>query len=53
LDKIVCEYGEKPAAEAQRKLEPLNIPVMSIDYPEVAERIAYQLKQYNTLVVKK
>lgn len=53
LDKIVCEYGEKPAAEAQRKLEPLNIPVMSIDYPEVAERIANQLKQYNTLVVKK
>ena len=53
LDKIVYEYGEKPAAEAQRKLEPLFVPVMKIDYPEVAERIENQLKQFNTLVVKK
>lgn len=53
MDKIVYEYGEKPAAEAQRKMEPIFAPVMKIDYPEVAERIENQLKQFNTLVVKK
>lgn len=53
LDKIVYEYGEKPAAEAQRKMEPIFAPVLKIDYPEVAERIENQLKQFNTLVVKK
>ena len=51
-DKIVYKYGEMPAAEAQRKMEPLYAPVMKIDYPEVAERIEKQLKSYNTLLKK-
>jgi hypothetical protein len=53
LDMIVYEYGEKPAAEAQRMMEPMPVTVMSIDHPEMVERLENQLKQYNTLVVKK
>ena len=52
-EKVVYQLGELPAAEAQRNLEPIYAPVMKIDHPEVATRIENQLKQYNTLVVKK
>ena len=43
-------YGEIPA-EAM-KYKPLNMPVMTIDYPEVAERIKSQLKGNKVLIRK-
>ncbi len=43
-------YGEIPA-EAM-KYKPLNMPVMTIDYPEVAERIKSQLKDSKVLIRK-
>ena len=43
-------YGELPA-EAM-KYKPLNMPVMTIDYPEVAERIKSQLKGNKVLIRK-
>ena len=52
-EMVVYQYGELPAAEAQREMKPIFAPVMKLDYPEIAERVEKQLKQYNTLVVKK
>ena len=43
-------YGEIPA-EAM-KYKPLNMPVMTIDYPEVAERVKSQLKDSKVLIRK-
>lgn len=43
-------YGEIPT-EAM-KYKPLNMPVMTIDYPEVAERIKSQLKDSKVLIRK-
>lgn len=43
-------YGEIPA-EAM-KYKPLNMPVMAIDYPEVAERVKSQLKDRKVLIRK-
>lgn len=43
-------YGDLPA-EAM-KYKPLNMPVMTIDYPEVAERIKSQLKESKVLIRK-
>ena len=43
-------YGELPA-EAM-KYKPLNMPVMTIDYPEVAERVKSQLKDSKVLIRK-
>lgn len=43
-------YGEIPA-EAM-KYKPLNMPVMTIDYPEVAERVKSQLKDRKVLIRK-
>ena len=51
-EEVVYQLGELPTAEAARKLEPIHAPIMKIDYPEVAERIENQLKEYNTLVKK-
>ena len=50
-EKITYQLGELPTAETM-KMEPLYAPVMTIDYPEIAERIEKQLKQRNTLVKK-
>ena len=49
--EVVYQYGELPTAESP-KMEPLHVPVIKIDYPEVAKRIENQLKEYNTLVKK-
>ena len=49
--EVVYQYGELPTAESP-KMEPLYVPVIKIDYPEVAKRIENQLKEYNTLVKK-
>ena len=43
-------YGEIPT-EAM-KYKPLNMPVMTIDYPEVAERVKSQLKDSKVLIRK-
>ena len=43
-------HGELPA-EAM-KYKPLNMPVMTIDYPEVAERVKSQLKDSKVLIRK-
>lgn len=43
-------YGEIPA-EAM-KYKPLNMPILAIDYPEVAERIKSQLKDSKVLIRK-
>lgn len=50
--EVTYQLGELPAAES-RKMEPVYAPVLTIDYPEVAERIKKQLKEKNTLTVKK
>ena len=52
MDKIVYEYGVKPAAKVQRKYEPIDAPVMKIDYPEIAERIELQLQEFSMKSVK-
>lgn len=51
-EEVTYQYGELPTAEAQ-KMEPLHLPVLTIDYPEVAERIKKQLQENNALRVKK
>ena len=51
-ESVTYQLGELPTEEAQAKMEPTFAPVMKLDYPEVAERIESQLKQYNTLVKK-
>lgn len=51
-DKVVWQLGELPSAEAP-EMKPLHLPVLKIDYPEVAERIEKQLQENNALRVKK
>ena len=51
-ESVTYQLGELPTEEAQAKMEPTFAPVMKLDYPEVAERVENQLKQYNTLVKK-
>lgn len=51
-ESVTYQLGELPTEEAQAKMEPIFAPVMKLDYPEVAERVENQLKQYNTLVKK-
>jgi hypothetical protein len=43
-EKVTMQYGELPAA-APAKMKPLHVPVMKIDYPEIAERVELQLKE--------
>ena len=45
--KIVYKYGEKPAsvpARVSRRLTQISAPVLTIDYPEIAERIKKELE---------
>lgn len=48
-DPVVSTFGELPSAEAQ-KMEPMYMPVLKIDYPEVAERLEKQLIKNNSLI---
>ena len=51
-ESVTYQLGELPTVDTQAKMEPTFAPVMKLDYPEVAERVENQLKQYNTLVKK-
>lgn len=51
-EKIISTFGEAPVEESI-KMEPMHLPVMTIDHPEIAERIDQQLKVNNSAFVKK
>lgn len=51
-EEVTYQFGELPAAEAQ-EMKPLHLPVLKIDYPEVAERIEKQIKANSELKMKK